>query len=190
MENDNQQQVKSFYRILEEGIAKLPADVRGALYRPCAVDCVKDVVLTELRRQFEECGCDLDRQYTKYGRSEYFLRTSSSRGGSTRSGIPGASARRSMPGSWTLRPIANAPAKASSMSWRSCCPAGTSGWKSSRPCCRAARNAVSGSLSGSSLRRPATLGRVRCAGVGRWLPAKIKIPKPMLRDFSIGYSAV
>lgn len=29
MENDNQQQVKSFYRILEEGIAKLPADVRG-----------------------------------------------------------------------------------------------------------------------------------------------------------------
>ena len=73
MENDNQQQVKSFYRILEEGIAKLPADVRGALYRPCAVDCVKDVVLTELRRQFEECGCDLDRQYTKYGRSEYFF---------------------------------------------------------------------------------------------------------------------
>ena len=66
MENDNQQQVKSFYRILEEGIAKLPADVRGALYRPCAVDCVKDVVLTELRRQFEECGCDLDRQYTKF----------------------------------------------------------------------------------------------------------------------------
>ncbi len=29
MENDNQQQVKSFYRILEEGIAKLPAGVRG-----------------------------------------------------------------------------------------------------------------------------------------------------------------
>lgn len=56
MENDNQQQVKSFCRILEEGIAELPADVRGALYRPCAVDCVKDVVLTELRRQFEECG--------------------------------------------------------------------------------------------------------------------------------------
>ena len=29
MENDNQQQVKSFYRILKEGIAKLPAGVRG-----------------------------------------------------------------------------------------------------------------------------------------------------------------
>ena len=38
MENDNQQRVKSFYRILEEGVAKLPADVRGALYRPCAVE--------------------------------------------------------------------------------------------------------------------------------------------------------
>ena len=73
MENDNQQRVKSFYRILEEGVAKLPADVRGALYRPCAVDCVKDDVLRELRRQFEECGRDLDRQYTKYGRSEYFF---------------------------------------------------------------------------------------------------------------------
>lgn len=73
MENDNQQRVKSFYRILEKGIAKLPADVRGALYRPGAVDCVKDDVLRELRRQFEECGRDLDRQYTKYGRSEYFF---------------------------------------------------------------------------------------------------------------------
>ncbi len=73
MENDNQQRIKSFYRILEEGVAKLPADVRGALYRPCAVDCVKDDVLRELRRQFEECGRDLDRQYTKYGRSEYFF---------------------------------------------------------------------------------------------------------------------
>ena len=50
MENDNQQRVKSFYRILEEGVAKLPADVRGALYRPCAVDCVKDDVLRELCR--------------------------------------------------------------------------------------------------------------------------------------------
>lgn len=73
MENDNQQRVKSFYRILEEGVAKLPADVRGALYRPCAVDCVKDDVLRELRRQFEECGRDLDRQYTKYGRSGVFF---------------------------------------------------------------------------------------------------------------------
>ena len=50
MENDNQQRVKSFYRILEEGVAKLPADVRGALYRPCAVDCVKDDVRSEERR--------------------------------------------------------------------------------------------------------------------------------------------
>lgn len=73
MENDNQQRVKSFYRILEEQIGKLPADVRGTLYRPAAVDCVKGFVLTELRRQFEECGCDLDRQYAKYGRTEYFF---------------------------------------------------------------------------------------------------------------------
>lgn len=191
MENDNQQQVKSFYRILEEGIAKLPADVRGALYRPCA------------RRLCQGCRPDGTTQAIRRMRlrprpAVYEIRTfgvffcGRHRAGAGLRGrvspVPLPAGR--CPGSWTLRPIANAPAKASSMSWRSCCPAGTSAWKSSRPCCRAARNAVSGSLSGSSLRRLATPGRVRCTGVGRWLPAKIKIPKPMLRDFSIGYSAV
>ena len=73
MEDYNLQQAQAFYRILEETIGKLPADVREKLYRPSAVNCVKDVVLTELRRQFEECGCDLDRQYAKYNRSEYFF---------------------------------------------------------------------------------------------------------------------
>ena len=74
MMNDyNLQQAQAFYRILEETIGKLPADVRERLYRPSAENCVKDVVLTELRRQFEECGCDLDRQYAKYNRSEYFF---------------------------------------------------------------------------------------------------------------------
>ena len=72
-EDYNLQQAQAFYRILEETIGKLPADVREKLYRPSAVNCVKDVVLTELRRQFEECGCDLDRQYAIYNRSEYFF---------------------------------------------------------------------------------------------------------------------
>lgn len=73
MNDYNLQQAQAFYRILEETIGKLPADVRERLYRPSAENCVKDVVLTELRRQFEECGCDLDRQYAKYNRSEYFF---------------------------------------------------------------------------------------------------------------------
>ena len=74
MENDyNLRQAQAFYRILEEAVGSLPADVRGRLYRPAAENCVKGAVLTELRRQFEECGCDLDRQYAKYGRSEYFF---------------------------------------------------------------------------------------------------------------------
>ena len=55
MNDYNLQQAQAFYRILEETIGTLPA------------------VLTELRRQFEECGCDLDRQYAKYNRSEYFF---------------------------------------------------------------------------------------------------------------------
>lgn len=72
MDTENQSQ-KAFYRVLEEAIGKLPADVRGALYRPAAVQCVKGFVLEELRRQFLECGGDLDRQYVRYGRSEYFF---------------------------------------------------------------------------------------------------------------------
>lgn len=73
MDEYHLQQARTFYRMLEENIEKLPDDVRAALYRPCAVNCVKDAVLTELRRQFEECGCDLDSQYARYGRSEYFF---------------------------------------------------------------------------------------------------------------------
>lgn len=63
----------TFYRILEESIGRLPAEVRARLYRPCAEACVRDGVLIELRRQFEECGCDLDRQYAKYGRTPFFF---------------------------------------------------------------------------------------------------------------------
>lgn len=63
----------TFYRILEESIGRLPAEVRARLYRPCAEACVRDGVLVELRRQFEECGCDLDRQYAKYGRTPFFF---------------------------------------------------------------------------------------------------------------------
>ncbi len=62
-----------FYRTLEAAIGQLPAEVRARLYRPCAEACVRDGVLVELRRQFEECGCDLDRQYAKYGRSPFFF---------------------------------------------------------------------------------------------------------------------
>jgi len=43
------------------------------LYRPCAVGCVQNYVLKEQQRQFAECGGDLDLQYEKYGRSEFFF---------------------------------------------------------------------------------------------------------------------
>lgn len=42
-------------------------------YRSKAVSCVKDTVMPEMRRQFEECGCDLDEQYKKYGDTEFFF---------------------------------------------------------------------------------------------------------------------
>lgn len=64
---------RTFYRMLEKMIGKLPAEERAALYRPCAEACVRDGVLAEMRRQFEECRCDLDRQYAKYGRTPFFF---------------------------------------------------------------------------------------------------------------------
>lgn len=42
-------------------------------YREKAIACVKDTVLPVQRAQFEECGCDLDRQYEKYGDTEAFV---------------------------------------------------------------------------------------------------------------------
>ena len=52
--------VREFCRTLEEAAA-------------CAEACVKGSVLEEQRRQFLECGGDLDRQYARYGRSAYFF---------------------------------------------------------------------------------------------------------------------
>lgn len=42
-------------------------------YRTEAVQCVKNYVLPEMKRQFEECGRSLDEQYKKYGDTEYFF---------------------------------------------------------------------------------------------------------------------
>ena len=59
--HEEQRRNAAFYRALEEAIGRLPAEVRASLYRPCAEACVRDGVLVEMRRQFEECGRDLDR---------------------------------------------------------------------------------------------------------------------------------
>lgn len=42
-------------------------------YRNKAINCLKNTALPVLRAQFEECGCDLDAQYTKYGNTEFFF---------------------------------------------------------------------------------------------------------------------
>ena len=42
-------------------------------YREKAVQCVKDTVLPLQRKMFQECGCDLDAQYQKYGTSDGFF---------------------------------------------------------------------------------------------------------------------
>lgn len=42
-------------------------------YRTKAVNCVKNTVLPEMIRQFEECGCSLDEPYKRYGNTEFFF---------------------------------------------------------------------------------------------------------------------
>ena len=73
MSADDLSFTKDYYQRLEEGIEELPVEERERLYRPCAVRCVKDTVLKEQQRQFQECQGDLDLQYTRYGNSEYFF---------------------------------------------------------------------------------------------------------------------
>lgn len=73
MDNESELFDKAFYQALEKGIGNLPQPLRSELYRPCAESCVKRYVLAEQRRQFDECGGDLDLQYQKYGRGEYFF---------------------------------------------------------------------------------------------------------------------
>ncbi|MCD8184566.1 MAG: hypothetical protein LUE99_17570 [Bacteroides sp.] len=73
MNKEEIEQAKHYYQILEENITELSVEEQGKPYRPCAIDCVKDFVYKELKRQFDECEGDLDLQYTKYGRSEYFF---------------------------------------------------------------------------------------------------------------------
>lgn len=63
---------QEFFQLLEDGIAELPQAERARAFRKCAKNCVEQFVLKEMRRQFEECGCNLDAQYTKYAKSEYF----------------------------------------------------------------------------------------------------------------------
>lgn len=64
---------KSFFETLERSIEALPKDERARLYRPCAVSCVESYVLKVQQQQFEACGGDLDLQYERFSRSEYFF---------------------------------------------------------------------------------------------------------------------
>ncbi len=73
MENEANGFSKAFFTTLENGITKLPQHAREELYRPCAIECVRNYVLEIQKKQFMECGGDLDRQYEKYGRSEFFF---------------------------------------------------------------------------------------------------------------------
>lgn len=63
--------IKEFYQLLEDGISRLNETERGALYRPCAVNCVKDTVLLILRKRFEECDGDMDIFFSEKYDSEY-----------------------------------------------------------------------------------------------------------------------
>ena len=62
---------KKFVQTLEEGIGSLSQEDREKVFRSCAINCVKDYVLTEQRRKFEECNGDMDLMYSNYPDNEY-----------------------------------------------------------------------------------------------------------------------
>lgn len=70
---DNMAFNQSFFKNLEASIAQMSPEEQGKQFRPCAEECARGFVLREMRRQFEERGGDLDRQYARYGKSEYFF---------------------------------------------------------------------------------------------------------------------
>ncbi len=72
-EVDNTKIIQMFYQTIEDGINNLPREQQSVLYRPCAIGCANAFVLKEQQRQFRECNNDLDFQYTKYGRSDFFF---------------------------------------------------------------------------------------------------------------------
>src|SRR5574344_892702 len=72
-ENDNTRVLQMYYQTIENGINSLPREQQASIYRPCAIECVNAFVLKEQRRQFNECNNNLDLQYTKYGRSDFFF---------------------------------------------------------------------------------------------------------------------
>lgn len=73
MEDYYQKFSRQFFKDLEGGMEGLTEEQRAKLFRPCAISCVKNYVLAELQRQYHECNDDLDQQYTKYNRSEFFF---------------------------------------------------------------------------------------------------------------------
>lgn len=73
MNKEQTETAKLYFQAIEDNLSQLPVEEQAKVYRPCAINCVKGAVLQELRRQFEECQCNLDLQYTKYARSEYFF---------------------------------------------------------------------------------------------------------------------
>lgn len=50
---------QEFFKTLEDGISELQQDEQAKVFRQCAESCAKGFVLTEMRRQFEECGCSV-----------------------------------------------------------------------------------------------------------------------------------
>lgn len=64
----------NYFQEIENNISALPLNERESIYRSCAINCVKDSVLAEQRRQYEECNGDMDLIYTKYPNSEFYFR--------------------------------------------------------------------------------------------------------------------
>jgi hypothetical protein len=65
---------KTYFRKLEENIENIPLEFKERIYYPCAVNCVKEEVLQEEKKRFDECNGDMDLIYEKYALTDHYFR--------------------------------------------------------------------------------------------------------------------
>lgn len=74
------EQERSYFQTLEDGIAQLPIGQQGKVFRQCAVNCVKNIVLPIMQQRFTLCDGDLDSFFSDSYNSEYSFQKVISKG--------------------------------------------------------------------------------------------------------------
>jgi hypothetical protein len=62
---------KLYFQTLEDGVTELPEEIQGKIFRPCAINCIKDTVLPIMEQRYIECNGKLDSFFSSSYDSDY-----------------------------------------------------------------------------------------------------------------------